>query len=154
MAKKEINWPAIKKRYLKGEKPKDIAEKYGLTAKQVSNKAQAENWTSKKQQISVKVASIVENELERQMAKIGAIFEFQIDNITRDIQFRGAYVTSDEKLPSDPYHEITYNKGLASYLDRGKMKLQADLEAAKEQSSSDGNDSGFVGLPGINADSL
>jgi len=59
-----INWPAIKKRYLLGEKPKDIAVQYGLTAKQISNKAQAEQWLSKKQEISAKVVDSVLATLE------------------------------------------------------------------------------------------
>jgi hypothetical protein len=29
---KAVNWTAIKKRYLQGEKPKDIAADYGLTS--------------------------------------------------------------------------------------------------------------------------
>lgn len=65
MAKqKKLNWAAIKKRYLQGEKPKDIAVDYGLTAKQVSDKASYEGWIRKKTEISEKVATDVEDDLK------------------------------------------------------------------------------------------
>jgi len=62
--KKPINWAAIKKRYLQGEKPKDIAEAYGLTAKQVSDKANKESWTRKKAEICEKIEIEVEDDLK------------------------------------------------------------------------------------------
>ncbi len=64
MATKQINWVAIKKRYLKGEKPKDIAADYGLTAKQVSDKSQREGWKRKKEEISEKIQAVVEDDLK------------------------------------------------------------------------------------------
>lgn len=65
MATKRPNWAAIKKRYLQGEKPKDIAKDYGLTAKQISNRAHDDGWTSKKQKISEKIELQVESEIEQ-----------------------------------------------------------------------------------------
>lgn len=58
-----IPWHEIKKRYLKGDKPKDIASDYGLTAKQVSDKAHAEKWTRKKSEISAKIDKFNEEEI-------------------------------------------------------------------------------------------
>jgi uncharacterized protein YjcR len=61
---KAVNWAAIKAGYLQGATPKALAEQYGVSPKQVSNKAQAEGWVSKKQQISANVADHVENDLK------------------------------------------------------------------------------------------
>jgi len=58
---KPPNWVDIKARYLKGEKPKDIAPDFGLTAKQISEKANYEGWVQKKARISEKVEEKTEN---------------------------------------------------------------------------------------------
>jgi len=60
---KKPNWVTIKKRYLQGEKPKDIAASYGLTARQVSDKATRESWKRKKTEIHVKADKIIEDEV-------------------------------------------------------------------------------------------
>lgn len=67
---KAVNWPAIKKRYLQGEKPKKIAADYDLTAKQISDKASKDKWTRKKAEIVEKVAVKVENELDALRRKV------------------------------------------------------------------------------------
>lgn len=38
------NWQAIKRRYLDGERPVDIAKAHGLTSKQIRDKASGEKW--------------------------------------------------------------------------------------------------------------
>jgi len=58
-------WAKIKKEYLEGVKPKALGAKYGLTAKQVSDKATGDGWVRKKTEILEKteelaVASIQE----------------------------------------------------------------------------------------------
>lgn len=63
MSPKQPNWVTIKKRYLQGEKPKDIAVDFGLTSKQISDKATRDQWKRKKTQISVKVEEIVKDEV-------------------------------------------------------------------------------------------
>ena len=62
--KKSVNWTAIKKRYLQGDKPKTIAQGFGVTAKQISEKAARESWRQKKTEINQKIETIVEDELE------------------------------------------------------------------------------------------
>jgi hypothetical protein len=64
MTKKPINWIAIQKRYLLGEKPKDIAMDYGLTAKQISDKAHDDGWTRKKAKISEEIEADVQEEVK------------------------------------------------------------------------------------------
>lgn len=120
--KKPVNWAAIKKRYLTGEKPKDIAEDFGLTAKQVSNKAQAENWTSKKQQIAEKVANVVESELE----EIHSIYGGLIKDIGKEFAearkagLIGLTVQDGEGFPNKLVEHVI-KAGLASYLEKQKQ---------------------------------
>lgn len=66
MAPKTINWAAIKKRYLLGEKPKDIAAHFGVTANQVSQKAAREKWNIKKHKIEEKIEKKIEIIIESQ----------------------------------------------------------------------------------------
>ena len=61
---KTTPWNSIKAEYLKGVTPKELAIKYELTAKQVSDKANKENWTRKKSEISENLEDRVQKELE------------------------------------------------------------------------------------------
>jgi hypothetical protein len=64
MAKK-VNWVEVKKRYLQGEKPKDIAVDYeGLTSDKISQKAKRDVWKPEKDNLSQKVGEVVQNELK------------------------------------------------------------------------------------------
>lgn len=99
--KKAVNWVAIKKRYLTGEPPKDIAKDYGLTAKQVSEKAYSEGWTRKKAEISENIANHVENDLKELSELTFAVHkEFmrnlkgQIKDITNPYLFDGERTNS------------------------------------------------------------
>ena len=62
--KVNIEWNRIKALYLKGVKPKEIAEKFGITAKQVSEKAKRDDWKRKKDKISNKIEATMEDELK------------------------------------------------------------------------------------------
>lgn len=62
--KANIDWNKIKALYLKGNKPKDIAEQFGIKAKAISDKATSEKWTRKKSQISAKIESTIETDLK------------------------------------------------------------------------------------------
>lgn len=55
MNKKIIHWEKIKAEYVQGAFPKDIALKYGITAKQVSLKACKEGWNALKTRLAEKV---------------------------------------------------------------------------------------------------
>ncbi|MCM1003563.1 MAG: hypothetical protein NC408_04405 [Candidatus Gastranaerophilales bacterium] len=50
--KKTTPWNKIKAEYLQGATPKQLAEKYELTAKSITNKASSEKWTSERKTIS------------------------------------------------------------------------------------------------------
>jgi len=53
--KKKIPWNSIKAEYILGGKPKAIAEKYGITSKQIRDKAAKEKWKTKKTAIDDKI---------------------------------------------------------------------------------------------------
>lgn len=113
--KKTVNEAAIKKRYLLNEKPKDIGPDFGLTAKQVSDLAQRRGWKRKKEEISVKVETFVEDDLKRQMSKVSSLFERMLLNIENDLANMGATIQDGEGFPNK-YHQISWEKGLAKYL--------------------------------------
>lgn len=54
----------IKKEYLQGCTPKELAEKYGIKAKAVSDKATKEGWTAEKSQICVNIRKSTEEQIE------------------------------------------------------------------------------------------
>jgi phage terminase small subunit len=96
---KALNWAAIKKRYLQGERPKDIAVDYGMTAKQVSDKANKQKWVRKKSKIIEKVEAKVENELEALKLRVLAEYErIAFSDIRKLMNWDGQMV---ELLPSN-----------------------------------------------------
>lgn len=56
-------WTKIKAEYLQGVTPQELADKYKLTAKQVSDKANKEKWVKIKAEISEKVREITQERL-------------------------------------------------------------------------------------------
>lgn len=65
MAKcKTTPWNKIKAEYLQGVTPKELAEKYGLTSKQVSNKANSEKWTIESKQIKEKISKNSQDKIQ------------------------------------------------------------------------------------------
>jgi hypothetical protein len=72
---KAVNWTAIKKRYLQGEKPKDIAADYGLTSQQVRSKAHTEKWGVAKETIFNNVQQKVQSEYEQIASRL--LVEYQ-----------------------------------------------------------------------------
>jgi hypothetical protein len=61
---KTTPWNRIKAEYLDGVTPKELAIKYDITAKSISNKANKEKWTSKKAKINENLGDRVQKELE------------------------------------------------------------------------------------------
>nr|DAD89864.1 MAG TPA: hypothetical protein [Myoviridae sp. ctsip2] len=62
---KPIHWNKIKAEYLQGAFPRELAKKFGITAKQISDKANSEKWVQQKAQISEKVRENVEEKISR-----------------------------------------------------------------------------------------
>jgi len=142
-----INWPAIKKRFLKGQKPKDIAPDFGLTAKQISDKAYADGWGRKKTKISEKVEKDVQTEID----EVDTIYSSLISEIGKDYlaQYRnktlGLTVQDGEGFPNK-LAMLVVKAGLDLHI---KQKTAEKEDPDKEQ-----QESGFVGLPGINVDAI
>jgi len=57
-------WTKIKAEYLQGVTPQSLAKKYKLTAKQVSNKAYAENWADENKKIQENLRQNVEDKIK------------------------------------------------------------------------------------------
>lgn len=133
MAKKP-NWPAIKTRYLNGELPSRIASDYGLTAKQVSDKAHQQGWTRKKSEIIGNVESFVENDLKalcdvtlRVHTRFMTKLEGQLDEISNPYLFDG-------ERPNSLYQTAMNNsvKLMQSYL---AAKQEAEKPSLPEPQS-------------------
>lgn len=56
MDKKTTPWTKIKAEYLSGVAPKELADKYGLKSKQISDKANKDKWVVEKAEICRKSA--------------------------------------------------------------------------------------------------
>ncbi len=62
---KTTPWIKIKAQYLEGVSPKELAIKYKIKAKQISDKAHSENWTSEKSKISEKIRENVKDKIDK-----------------------------------------------------------------------------------------
>lgn len=62
---KTTPWIKIKAEYLQGVTPKELSEKYKVTAKQISDKANKDEWVEEKAKISEKVRENTEDKIER-----------------------------------------------------------------------------------------
>lgn len=65
MAKKTTPWTKIKAEYLSGVTPKELADKYDLTAKQISDKANKDKWVEVKAEICEKVRESTAEKISR-----------------------------------------------------------------------------------------
>lgn len=61
---KTTPWTKIKAEYLQGVTPQMLAKKYKLTAKQVSNKAYAENWADENKKIQENLRQNVQDKIQ------------------------------------------------------------------------------------------
>lgn len=64
-SQKVTPWVQIKAEYLQGAFPKELAAKYNITAKQISDKANKEKWVAAKAEICEKVREKAESQLDR-----------------------------------------------------------------------------------------
>lgn len=64
MAKTITPWTKIKAEYLAGVTPKDLSQKYKLTPKQISDKANKEKWTAVRAEISENVRESLQDKIK------------------------------------------------------------------------------------------
>lgn len=62
--KKITPWTKIKAEYVQGVKPKELALKYKIKAKSISNKANKEKWTIEKEKISENLSKNTEDRIK------------------------------------------------------------------------------------------
>ena len=64
-AVKTVPWNKIKAEYLQGAAPRELAAKYKLTAKCITNKASAEKWSNEKKIISENLRQNTEEKIKK-----------------------------------------------------------------------------------------
>ena len=74
MKRSLIAWNKIKREYLEGVTPKELAEKYKITAKSIHEKASKEGWVDEK-------ASIVKNMQEDVQTRIKDLTNLALDTL-------------------------------------------------------------------------
>nr|DAH54509.1 MAG TPA: RNA polymerase sigma-E factor [Caudoviricetes sp.] len=85
MTKRLTPWNKIKAEYLQGVTPKELAAKYNLTAKQISDKANEEKWVAEKAKISENIREKVEKLIENATSlAVNNLIDILIKNKARD----------------------------------------------------------------------
>lgn len=62
---KATPWTKIKAEYLQGVTPKELAEKYKLTSKQIRNKASRDKWVTEKETIQDKTRQNIQDQIQQ-----------------------------------------------------------------------------------------
>lgn len=137
MAKK-ISWPAIKKRYLAGEKPNEIAKDYGITSKQVRDKASREGWGALKATLCDEIATEVRQQAKAEISQtttlMGSIYTQILQNINETMSTIKPTRERGQDIP-EAYHLEAFKQGI-------KHHFKMEAEAAKNQPTGE--------KPGIN----
>lgn len=82
--RKPTPWLEIKAEYLKGCNPKELAEKYDISAKAITEKASKENWVDEKARISNNLQFCVEDYIKDLSKKALKQLEEVIDDTEAD----------------------------------------------------------------------
>lgn len=81
-------WNKIKAEYLKGIKPKEIAEKYGISAKALHEKASKEGWTEEKTSLIKNVQEKVQADIESRISTLTDKALNVLENILSDSEVK------------------------------------------------------------------
>lgn len=150
MAHKAINWAAIKKRYLLGEKPKAIAEDYGLTSQQVRSRAHNEKWVEKKETILNRVEQKAESELDEIHSLYGELIKgYGKDFVeARRAGLAGLTVQDGEGFPNKMVQDVI-KTGLASYMEKQKHANKVQLAKLDQPSNTADSPAGIIISPDV-----
>ena len=109
---KNTPWTKIKADYLSGITPRELAQKYKIKAKAISDKANKEQWVSEKSEICEKVRKTVEDNIK--------------DGATEAIEYLREVVNNNEEKTVD---RIAAAKGLLSVsgLEKSEKKITGDI---------------------------
>lgn len=124
---KKIPWEKIKKRYLTGEKPATIAADYGLTSKQVRDKAHRGGWGDIKStivdEIATEIVAQVKTEIADTATLTGQIFGHLLQDIANAIPEMNAKPSIIAKHVN-PYHKMALGTGF-------EILKEIEIEKAK-----------------------
>lgn len=109
---KNTPWTKIKADYLSGITPRELAQKYKIKAKAISDKANKEQWVSEKSEICEKVRKTVEDNIK--------------DGATEAIEYLREVVNNQDEKTVD---RIAAAKGLLSVsgLEKSEKKITGDI---------------------------
>lgn len=133
--KKPVPWVAIKKRYLKGEKPKLIADDYGITSEQIRQKAKRDSWKTQKDTIEHKIEDQVFSELD----EIYSVYTSLILDtgkkikLARDTGLIGLTIQDGEGF-SSKFADNDQKAGLALILEQRKHANKVQLAKMAQES--------------------
>lgn len=80
MVAKTTPWLKIKAEYLQGVTPRELAKKYHISAKKISDKANEDKWGVEKTKISENIRENTEDEIKRLTTKALSALESVIDD--------------------------------------------------------------------------
>lgn len=133
---KKIPWEKIQKRYLAGEKPSDICDDYGITSKQIRDKAHRDKWATEKatilDEIATEVRQEVKAEIKDTMTLMGSIYGQMLNNINKVLPEISAKPSAFNSFP-DKYHLAAFKQGLKHY-------HRLEILAAKNKPPEDPNE--------------
>ena len=81
---KPTPWTKIKKEYLEGATPRELATSYKLDVTKISDKAKRDGWTPKKAEISLKVEQTVQERIVGLTTKALKVLEEVLDKSDDD----------------------------------------------------------------------
>lgn len=121
-------WNEIKAEYLQGATPKELAQKYNLTAEQVSNKVKRDKWKIEKVQISQKTTENIQEKIKGLTntaleALLEVINDPDCENKDKVSAARAILDISGLKCSKQ---EISANEGYTISINRKAVKVERD----------------------------
>ncbi len=117
----KTDWKEIKRRYLSGEPPRDIAPDYGLSAKQVSDRANRSGWSKDRKTIDEKIAEKV---VEKEAGSLAAIRTQTLDVIS------SALATLAQHFKDDPNPLLFDGEGRVNPLYTKALEIAGKIATA------------------------
>lgn len=81
-------WNKIKAEYLKGIKPKEIAEKYGIRPKLLHDRASQEGWVAERKRIAENIGEKVQADIENRITTLTDKALNVLENILSDSEVK------------------------------------------------------------------
>ena len=130
--KKPVDWLKIKARYYKGEKPKEIAPDFGVTPKQISDRATREGWTRKRSQMNEKIDEKIQSLVEDDLAELCQITVEVHKEFMRNLKGQMADITNPYLFDGERTNSLfqtAMNNSVKVFL--AAIKAQEDKQQAE-----------------------